>query len=235
MKKAKKVKKIKRAKPITKALAIRVLNVVDAGLVDGVGDPEPGKMCVEAAVSYAMGEPHTDRPTCVHPRLRQFKIWLNDGPWDSDLARTKGLREIAIAQLGSVNTLNWELFQRDLSDLVLNKFSGAALKEQQKLLKEVAEKLVACKTTSDFSEIYEQLPAEDEFVGLDTANFDFEEALIEFIDCNSNLSLEGALKAVTKLAVQCLIKQKIPGTRYLDLLKRKPTKKIGHGLDKDRW
>ena len=50
---------------INEALARKVLDVVDAGLVKGMGVPEPGKMCVEAAVNYAMGAPHGDQPTCV--------------------------------------------------------------------------------------------------------------------------------------------------------------------------
>lgn len=45
---------------ITRKIAVRVLEVVDAGLVSGVGSPEPGKMCVEAAVCYALGLPHGD-------------------------------------------------------------------------------------------------------------------------------------------------------------------------------
>lgn len=33
---------------ITRAVAEKVRDVVDAGLVPGVGTPEPGQMCVEA-------------------------------------------------------------------------------------------------------------------------------------------------------------------------------------------
>ncbi len=36
--------------------ARRVLEVMDAGLIKGVGEPEPGKMCVEAAMCYALGD-----------------------------------------------------------------------------------------------------------------------------------------------------------------------------------
>lgn len=43
---------------INKALAIKVLEVVDAGLSSGMGIPVPGKMCVEAAVNFAMGHEH---------------------------------------------------------------------------------------------------------------------------------------------------------------------------------
>src|SRR5690606_13425965 len=82
---------------ITEGLVTKLLGVVDAGLVDGVGEPEPGKMCVEAAVCYAMGLPHSDKPTCVSPALRALKIRLNDSSWSSNEARAKGLRRLAVA------------------------------------------------------------------------------------------------------------------------------------------
>ena len=103
-------------KPITlnKKVARRVLEVVDAGLTHGAGNPEPGKMCVEAAVNFALGLPHGDNPPCVGAAVRSFKISLNDGPWSSDTARAKGLRRIAIAQLGS-NEINQVEFAKLLS------------------------------------------------------------------------------------------------------------------------
>jgi hypothetical protein len=94
---------------INREVAAKVLSVVDAGLVQGIGKPMPGKMCVEAAVCYALGEPHGDRPTCVGEAVRGFKILLNDAAWSSNAARAKGMREIAIAQLGS-NTLDQREF-----------------------------------------------------------------------------------------------------------------------------
>ena len=84
---------------ITEAIAAKVLVVVDAGLVNGKGKPVPGQMCVEAAVCFAMGLPHSDEPPCVAPALRALKIRLNDSNWSSDQARAKGLRRLALAQL----------------------------------------------------------------------------------------------------------------------------------------
>lgn len=47
-------------------IAKKVLKTVNAGLVKGLGESEPGKMCVEAAVCYALGLPHSDDPwLCV--------------------------------------------------------------------------------------------------------------------------------------------------------------------------
>ena len=94
---------------VNKALAQKVLSVVDKGLVKGLGDPEPGKMCVEAAVNYALGLPHGDQPKCVGSNVREFKIALNDSYWPTDKDRTKGMRRLAVAQLGS-DTLDQDEF-----------------------------------------------------------------------------------------------------------------------------
>jgi hypothetical protein len=86
---------------LTKRHARKVLEVVDVGLVHGLGKPEPGKMCVEAAICYALDLPHSDKPGCVAECIRQYKIKVNDSSWSSDTARAKGMRRAAIAQLGS--------------------------------------------------------------------------------------------------------------------------------------
>ena len=86
---------------ITRTTARKVLEVVDAGLVKGLGKPVPGQMCVEAAVCYALGLPHGDEPDCVSPALRSLKIALNDADWSSNAARAAGLRKLAILQLGT--------------------------------------------------------------------------------------------------------------------------------------
>ena len=89
------------SKKITLTQARKVLSIVDAGLSGGLGSPKPGEMCVEAAVCYALGLPHGDDPKCVHPTVRRFKISLNDRSWSSNAARARGMRELAIAQLGT--------------------------------------------------------------------------------------------------------------------------------------
>lgn len=92
---------------INAAIASRVLEVVDKGLSLGMGKPEPGHMCVEAAVCYAMGEPHSDQPKCVLTAIRSLKIGMNDhgiwdtSPRDANKVRAEALRRVAIAQLGT--------------------------------------------------------------------------------------------------------------------------------------
>src|ERR1700722_1166599 len=113
---------------ITREVAAKVLSVVDAGLVRGVGVAVPGKMCVEAAVCYALGLPHGDDPKCVAPALRSFKIRLNDSNWSSDKARANGLRRLALVQLGSVGYLDEKEFVRRVVDLAIRKAVPSALR-----------------------------------------------------------------------------------------------------------
>src|SRR5689334_18036278 len=91
---------------ITETVARKVLTVVDAGLSAGVGVAEPGKMCVEAAVCFALGLPHGDDPDCVSRAVRSLKIRLNDSNWSSNEARAKGLRRLALIQLGSRDAID---------------------------------------------------------------------------------------------------------------------------------
>lgn len=113
---------------ITQELAAKVLEVVDAGLVRGLGHPEPGAMCVEAAVCYAMGLRHGDEPACVSPALRNFKILLNDAFWSSTSARANGLRRLALAQLGSAGALDDQEFVKRLADTAIRRWVPTALR-----------------------------------------------------------------------------------------------------------
>jgi hypothetical protein len=106
---------------ITQAVAEKVLWVVDRGLAGGLGEPKPGQMCVEAAVCYALGLPHGDDPACVSRALRRLKIRLNDSSWSSKQARAKGLRRLAVAQLGSRGHLDDKEFTRRVVELAIRK------------------------------------------------------------------------------------------------------------------
>ncbi len=113
---------------ITKELAEKVLETVDAGLCSGLGNPIPGQMCVEAAVCYAMGMEHSDEPICVAESVRSLKIKINDSCWSSNDARAKGLRRLAIAQLGSSGVVDDSRFVRMVVELVISKQLPLALR-----------------------------------------------------------------------------------------------------------
>src|SRR5271157_2318609 len=111
---------------ITEVIARKVLETVDAGLVNGVGVPVPGQMCVEAAVCYALGLPHGDDPACVAPALRMLKIRLNDANWSSPASRAAGMRRLAVAQLGSAGALDEKEFADRVVDYAIRVSTAAA-------------------------------------------------------------------------------------------------------------
>jgi hypothetical protein len=113
---------------ITQEVAEKVLRVVDAGLSKGVGNQRAGEMCVEAAVCYALGLPHGDDPACVSRALRSLKISLNDKDWSSKAARARGLRRLAVAQLGSAGALDDREFVRRVAESVIRKQVPFALR-----------------------------------------------------------------------------------------------------------
>ena len=112
---------------LNETLAAKVLSTVDAGLVNGLGRAEPGKMCVEAAVCFAYGLPHSDNPPCVGSAVRRFKIRLNDSSWSSNEARTKGMRKLAIAQLGS-DAIDQKAFAKLVTEGSIRKIVPIALR-----------------------------------------------------------------------------------------------------------
>jgi hypothetical protein len=124
------------AHELNEAIARKVLVTVDAGLVNGMGVPEPGKMCVEAAVCYAYGLPHSDEPPCVAPAVRRLKIRLNDARWSNDAARTKGLRRLAIAQLGSAGVLDEREFAKRCATLAIQTCVPNALRAAASMQKQ---------------------------------------------------------------------------------------------------
>lgn len=143
--------------PITQELVRRVLKVVDVGLIEGLGSPVPGYLCVEAAVNLAMGLPHSDSPPCVAPVVRAFKIRLNDCPnWGDAKTRARGLRRLAVAQLGSADTFHYHeeyTFAHRLKHLSVAKIASQVLDQiaerhpntiQQQVLRDTAEKCRQC-------------------------------------------------------------------------------------------
>jgi hypothetical protein len=133
---------------ITQEIAAKVLSVVDAGLVSGVGEPVPGKMCVEAAVCFALGLPHSDDPQCVSRAVRSLKIRLNDSNWSTDKARAQGLRRLAIAQLGTRDKIDDKEFAKRVAELAIKKYVPAALRAAASIQKSVEHKDALLKAAS---------------------------------------------------------------------------------------
>jgi len=124
------------AAEINEPIIRKLLDVIDAGLTSGIGTPEPGQMCVEAAVCYAFSEPHGDKPTCVSPFLWRLKISINDANWSSDQSRAKGLRRLAIAQLGTAGTLDEAKFRDRIVRYALGVSAPLALRAAASIQKD---------------------------------------------------------------------------------------------------
>lgn len=108
---------------INESLAKKVLATVDHGLSRGVGLPLLGEMCIEAAVCYAMGEDHGDSPSCVGSGPRRVKISINDNIlWSNKFSRAFGMRRLAIAQLGTKNNFDSNLFIKKCSEYIFEKY-----------------------------------------------------------------------------------------------------------------
>ena len=132
----------------TRETAEKIVELLTYGLVSGMGSPEPGKMCVEAMVCYAMGLPHGDRPACVAPALRRLKIALNDKAWSSPEARAKGLRRLAVAQLGSAGALDERAFAKRVAEMTIRRAVPLALRAAAKVNPSHAAKLESAAVSS---------------------------------------------------------------------------------------
>lgn len=123
---------IRRTMKIKEEKVKELIKTISKGLVSGVGEPEPGQMCVMHAISVVMeGEQYSDRPICVHDIITDFDIVLNDCYWSSDKARAKGMIREAVAKLGSTK-IDGKKWARDvflqIADLVIPKFIENELK-----------------------------------------------------------------------------------------------------------
>lgn len=82
----------------------KLTEIVSAGLVKGLGTPEPGKLCLEAAICLALGEAHGDKPSCVAAPDNAFAIRLQDAYPGTPEERAKLFLPLGLAQLGTAGT-----------------------------------------------------------------------------------------------------------------------------------
>lgn len=104
-------------------------SILERGLCIGVGSPS-GQMCIEAAITQAMGLPFSDEPECVTEAVHQFKIRLNDSrQWVSPESRAKALRSLGIAQIGSKGIVSDVEFTKRLSEKIIRKLLPQLFRE----------------------------------------------------------------------------------------------------------
>lgn len=231
---------ITKNKWITEDLAIKILSVVDKGLVNGLGSPTPGAMCVEAAVCYAMGLEHDDQPPCVSSSLRTVKICFNDASgWKSNKARAKGLRRLAVAQLGTNKNFNEKKFIKRMIEMVLEDLIQPELKKNFKNFKSEDRNEISLplQTFLEVKEIYAILDRYEWWVVskgaklydaikyiLDAEGYyrddDFDSAASSIIDSATMLLKAPQYNAFAEAIVHILIDLKANGAKFLYLTEK---------------
>lgn len=210
-------------------VAKKVNEVVSKGLVCGLGTQEPGKMCVEAAVCYAMGLEHSDQPSCVDGEVRTFKIFLNDNDWSSNMARAKGLKKVAIAQLGSVQCKSsfGDIFNKKLmNSQVFKDLKKLAIKSQQEILDKYKNrfknKMLGQEEIENMSFDLENNEIANAIKGLqDNSYLSYENFIEEYISSvkMSKSQLDTFLTKMADIGLAALKEMKSPGCKYLHLAK----------------
>lgn len=189
---------------LNEELVCKVRDTVNAGLVKGLGKPEPGKMCVEAAVCYAMGLPHSDKPTCVGRAVRNYKIRINDAKWSSNEARTAGLLKLAIAQLGS-DTIDQRKFVKIVAEQTIRKIVPMALRAAKVQNPKRADKLEAAAANCE-SKGTEQAARQAKTVATADAY------------ATAAAAQDNVLNVACQIALDALIELKSPGCAFLYLV-----------------
>jgi hypothetical protein len=101
--------------------------ILSRGLCKGIGK-RGSQVCIEAAICEALGLPHNDDPVCVSKAVRNYKIAINDANWSSPEARAKGLRDIGLAQLGSLGVVDDVAFSTRLAELTIRELIPSLLR-----------------------------------------------------------------------------------------------------------
>ena len=192
--------------------SLRPAKAVDAGLVNGLGTPKPGQMCVEAAICYALGYRHGDQPKCVAECIRQYKIRINDGRWSSNEARTKGMRRAAIAQLGSteIDQKAWAKYvvEQVIRRILPISLRNAAEKHKDKIHAErLIEAALRCENEGSRDAANDAAYA---------ANAAYAASASAYAAA-TNAYRDNILNIAAEICVEACIKTKTQGSKWLDL------------------
>lgn len=212
----------------------RIIAILGYGLTNGIGTQKPGKFCVEAAVAYGMGYDHNDSPDCVSEAVADFKYRLNDEDWSSNFTRAKGLRAIAIAQLGtnggkekSSVYVNEKTFNLAIAQVLARRGVLAlavlyARRPNMKLKKDIdiLENLIY--------DMFNAVVMNDDISCSSPYNL-LEDTLpsnryLQRLMGRRGLSLNAYLCLLADIGTEALVALKTPGSKYLYLLKQKNKK-----------
>ena len=210
---------MKTVKP-TKKHARKIVELLSHGLVSGLGRPEPGQMCVEAAVCYALGLPHDDDPKCVGNAVRWAKIQLNDSGWSSNIARANGMQRIAVAQLGS-NEIDQVAFAQTLAESTIKVIIPMALRSAASVCKDKHKEALLsaatkCEIEGSEGAARAASDAANYAAGAAGAARDAARAASYAAGAASDAS-DAVLIVMAKNIEQALIEHKSPGVKWLDI------------------
>ena len=210
---------------ITQKHVDKIHELLDHGLVTGMGKPEPGKMCVEAAICYSLGLPHGDDPQCVMQAIRRMKIRLNDSNrWVSNKSRAEGLRRLAIAQLGS-NGMDEREFVRRVVEMTIRTVVPPCLRRLAKHVKDPSRLLAAalrCEQEPTKASA-EEARSDADAAAAAAAAADAAAAAAAYADAaaaayaDADAAAEKILVEYAENVVQILIEMKAPGCMWLEV------------------
>jgi hypothetical protein len=159
-----------------------------------------------------MGMPHGDEPVCVSPALRTFKIKLNDIWWSSPQARAKGMRRLALVQLGSAGVLDDAEFAKRLGDLAIRVITPFALRQAASVHPDELHKtalIAAAKRCEDEGTIAAAYAAANAADAAKAATY--------AAKASTYAAADEFLSFFAEKVVQILIDMKAPGAVWLDL------------------
>lgn len=219
---------------ITENKVCKLVSNIKCGLQGGgIGDPEPGKMCVQSAIAYSMGLPFNDEPECVEPGLGAIDIYINDLNWTSNKARAKGMIREAISKLGSnklnVFKLHSQIFVEVLQVCLNNGMAGYWTKRNKDI--DVWDENEDLYHNASGWKNFDSIP-NNGLIAIFKHVIDWDSYLLSSGDITTNLlrktinvgkikgeRLDRFLTEVCDAIEQVLVELKSPGTRYLYLVK----------------
>lgn len=212
---------------VGKSLACKVVELCGFGLTEGIGDPFPGRMCIEAAVAFASGEGHNDEPRCVDDDVRNDKVALNDyAGWPSNKARGEGLTRVGVAQLGS-NRLAHGAYRKEFRLVVCEYVAPLVVAKEARECKGDAKYKLLSKMIASAKP--EEANAAWEIIHCSTGCEGIEEGVEGLMDQLEELLPKASghtrLKIATGLVEKALVRAKSPGCKWLYLCDKKPNKK----------
>lgn len=205
---------------ITRDDAKKVLEIVDQGLCQGAGtSATPGQVCVEQAVTMALGLPFSDDPKCVGRAVRLFKMELNDSNWSSNAARAKGMKRLAIAQLGS-DQIDQDKFRNELQRGTIARIVPIALRaaalKNVKHASELEAAAVRCEQEPTLDSVLEANIVARTAADADATAF-YADAAAAAATAATAAERDKILTISADIGLQALIVCGSPGCQWLDL------------------